>query len=205
MDYGAGSNHVRPQSARIRQDLPSACPSADQTSERGVSRSGHWHLAAVLLFRGGFRLDAQPAGRAYLRRTYRLIPECVPERSTGRLTYAVPLGRGERGRPSIPVSREYPPALRPALALPVAGAGRLRSDHAVPTAVRGTKAVVKLLTRLDNEAIDLVKGRTEMPAAVARLVQLVPPGRVDLIDETLVRVGDVRSPRLWSVLGIQPL
>ncbi|HEU4346694.1 MAG TPA: hypothetical protein VFR35_02785 [Actinoplanes sp.] len=38
-----------------------------------------------------------------------------------------------------------------------------------------TKAVVKLATRLDNEAIDLAKGRTEMRAAVARLAQLIPP------------------------------
>jgi hypothetical protein len=50
-------------------------------------------------------------------------------------------------------------------------------------------AVVKLFTRLDNEAIDLAKAHTEMPAAVARLVQLVPPARIDLIDEVLVRVG----------------
>ena len=42
-----------------------------------------------------------------------------------------------------------------------------------------TSAVVKLHTRLDNEAIDLTKGRTEMPAAVARLAQLIPPARVD--------------------------
>jgi hypothetical protein len=52
-----------------------------------------------------------------------------------------------------------------------------------------TKAVVKLHTRLDVEAIDLAKGRTEMPAAVPRLVQLVPPARVDLVDEVLVAVG----------------
>jgi hypothetical protein len=50
-------------------------------------------------------------------------------------------------------------------------------------------AVVKLQTRLNVEAIDITKGRTEMPAAVARLTQLVPPARVDLIDEVMVRVG----------------
>src|SRR5690242_14754505 len=50
-------------------------------------------------------------------------------------------------------------------------------------------AVVKLQTRLDNEAIDIAQGRTEMPAAVPRLVQLVPPARIDLVDEVLVRVG----------------
>jgi hypothetical protein len=50
-------------------------------------------------------------------------------------------------------------------------------------------AVVRLQTRLDNEAIDVAKARTEMPAAVARLVQLVPPARLDLVDEVLLRVG----------------
>ena len=49
--------------------------------------------------------------------------------------------------------------------------------------------MVKLHTRLDNEAIDIAQGRTEMPAAVPRLVQLVPPARIDLVDEVLVRVG----------------
>jgi len=38
-----------------------------------------------------------------------------------------------------------------------------------------TKPVVKLFTRLDVEAIALAKGETDRPAAVARLVQLVPP------------------------------
>ena len=52
-----------------------------------------------------------------------------------------------------------------------------------------TSAVVKLHTRLDEEAIDLAKGRTEMPAAVARLAWLIPPTRVDLVDEVLVGVG----------------
>jgi hypothetical protein len=52
-----------------------------------------------------------------------------------------------------------------------------------------TKAVVKLQTRLDVEAMDITKSRTDMPAAVARLTQLIPPARVDLADEVLVRVG----------------
>jgi hypothetical protein len=47
---------------------------------------------------------------------------------------------------------------------------------------------VKLFTRLDNEAIDVAKGRSEMPAAVARLAQLVRPARLDLVDEVLARV-----------------
>lgn len=50
-------------------------------------------------------------------------------------------------------------------------------------------AVVKLQTRLDVEAIDIAKGRTERPPAVARLVQLIRPGRVDLVDEVLSRIG----------------
>jgi hypothetical protein len=58
---------------------------------------------------------------------------------------------------------------------------------------------VKLQTRLDNEAMDITKGRTDMPAAVARLTQLVPPARVDLVDEVLVRVGrrDLDHTRDW--------
>ena len=51
-----------------------------------------------------------------------------------------------------------------------------------------TGAVVKLFTRLDNEAIDVAKGRSEMPAAVARLAQLVRPARLDLVDKVLARV-----------------
>ncbi len=55
-----------------------------------------------------------------------------------------------------------------------------------------------LQTRLDNEAIDIAQGRTEMPAAVPRLVQLVPPARIDLVDAVLVRVGrrDLNLP--WT-------
>ena len=62
-----------------------------------------------------------------------------------------------------------------------------------------TKAVVKLQTRLDNEAMDITKGRTDMPAAVARLTQLIPPARTDLADEVLVRVGrrDLDQTRDW--------
>jgi hypothetical protein len=50
-------------------------------------------------------------------------------------------------------------------------------------------AVVKTYTRLHKEAIDVTEGRTDMAAAVARLVQLIPPARIDLVDEVLVRVG----------------
>jgi len=37
-------------------------------------------------------------------------------------------------------------------------------------------AVVKLQTRPDVEAMDITKGRTDMPAAVARLTQLRAAG-----------------------------
>ena len=44
-------------------------------------------------------------------------------------------------------------------------------------------------TWLQREAIAVAEGRTEIPVAVPRLVQLVPPARVDLVDEVLVRVA----------------
>ena len=56
-------------------------------------------------------------------------------------------------------------------------------------ATRHDAAVVKLHTRLDSEAIYLARGRTEMPAAVARLAQLIPPARVDLVVEVMVGAG----------------
>jgi hypothetical protein len=52
-----------------------------------------------------------------------------------------------------------------------------------------TRAVVKPFTRLDNEAIDIARGRTEMPAAMPRLVRLVPPARIDPVGEVRVRFG----------------
>jgi hypothetical protein len=51
------------------------------------------------------------------------------------------------------------------------------------------RAVMRLFTRLDTEAMAVSRGRTTMPAAVARLVQLVPPARLDLVNEVLVRVA----------------
>src|SRR5918994_7913842 len=77
------------------------------------------------------------------------------------------------------------PCLRPCLPRRAACAAAMPSR---PLSA-DTKAVVKLATRLDNEAIDVAKGRTETPAAVARLAQLIPPARVDLGDEVPVRVG----------------
>ena len=65
--------------------------------------------------------------------------------------------------------------------------------------------MVKLKTRIDVEAIDIVEGRTQRPAAVARLVQLVPPSRVDLVNEVMWRIGRRRLddgldwPPLWLV------
>jgi hypothetical protein len=50
-------------------------------------------------------------------------------------------------------------------------------------------AMVKLHTRIDVEAIDIVKHRTGLAAAVARLALLVPPARVDLVDDVLAAVG----------------
>jgi hypothetical protein len=52
-----------------------------------------------------------------------------------------------------------------------------------------TSAAVKLLTRIDVEAIHVMKQRTEGAAAVARLTLLVPPARVDLVDEVVVDLG----------------
>ncbi len=59
--------------------------------------------------------------------------------------------------------------------------------------------MVKLHTQLDVEAANITKGGTDMPAAVARLTQLVPPARTDLVDEVLVLVGrrDLNLTRDW--------
>jgi hypothetical protein len=65
----------------------------------------------------------------------------------------------------------------------------LRSHYAVPPAVHLHQAIAKLFTRPDNEAVDVTKGRTDMTAAAARLVRLIPPDRLDLMEEVLVRVG----------------
>ena len=67
-----------------------------------------------------------------------------------------------------------------------------------------TKAVVSLLTKMDNEAIGLDRGRTDLPSAVARLAQLVPPARVDLIDQVLVAVGrrDISGRLDWPPIHL---
>jgi hypothetical protein len=58
---------------------------------------------------------------------------------------------------------------------------------------------VRLHTRTDAEAIDVEKGRTGMSAAVIRLVRIVPPARLDLIDNVLASIGrrDVGAALDW--------
>ena len=56
-----------------------------------------------------------------------------------------------------------------------------------------TSAVVKLETRLDNEAIDLAKHRTEIPATAApNAARAAGPGWVDF--GRLVDDADIRRP-----------
>src|SRR6266566_5911340 len=50
-------------------------------------------------------------------------------------------------------------------------------------------ASVRLQTRLDVEAINVAKDRTDRPAAVGRLALFVPPARTDIVDGVLVAVG----------------
>jgi hypothetical protein len=50
-------------------------------------------------------------------------------------------------------------------------------------------AITQLHTRIDVEAIAVTKGDTDRAAAVARLATLVPPTRVDLVDEVMARIG----------------
>ena len=55
--------------------------------------------------------------------------------------------------------------------------------------------MVKLQTRLDVEATAVTKGEADKPAAVARLVQLIPPARVDLVNEVMARIGRRKADR----------
>ena len=50
------------------------------------------------------------------------------------------------------------------------------------------QAITRLHTRIDVEAIAVTKGETDRGAA-ARLATLVPPTRVDLVDEVMTRIG----------------
>jgi len=63
---------------------------------------------------------------------------------------------------------------------------------------------VKPQTRLDVEAIAIAKGRAELPAAVARLVRIVPPARLDIIDDVLVAVGrrDLAATLDWPPVNL---
>ena len=54
------------------------------------------------------------------------------------------------------------------------------------------QAITRLHTRIDVEAIAVTKGETDRGAA-ARLATLVPPTRVDLVDEVMTRIGARRS------------
>ena len=83
----------------------------------------------------------------------------------------------------------------------VLGSGSvLRSDHAVPTAVHrhqrgGRRRTPGFTTRRSTSP----RAAPTCPSAVARLVQLIPPARVDLVDEVLVRVGrrDLKATLDW--------
>jgi hypothetical protein len=71
----------------------------------------------------------------------------------------------------------------------------LRCDDAVRPLSADTSAVVKLQTRLDVEAIAVTKGEVDEPAAVAHLVQLIPPARVDLVNDVMARIGRRKADR----------
>jgi hypothetical protein len=58
------------------------------------------------------------------------------------------------------------------------------------------KAVTQLHTRIDVEAIAITKGDVDRSAAVPRLAVLVPPLRIDLVDEVLYRIGKRRMDRV---------
>jgi hypothetical protein len=57
------------------------------------------------------------------------------------------------------------------------------------------KAVAQLHTRIDVEAMPVTKRETDRPAAVARLATLVPPTRVDPVDEVMARIGTRNADR----------
>jgi hypothetical protein len=56
-------------------------------------------------------------------------------------------------------------------------------------------AITQLHTRIDVEAIAVTKGETGRGAAVARLATLVPPTRLDLVDEVMARIGTRKADR----------
>jgi hypothetical protein len=56
-------------------------------------------------------------------------------------------------------------------------------------------AITQLHTRIDVEAIAVTKDDTGRGAAVARLATLVPPTRVDLVDEVMARISTRKVDR----------
>lgn len=58
------------------------------------------------------------------------------------------------------------------------------------------KAITVTHTKIDVLAIDLAKGRTVMGQAVPVLALCMPPGRLDLVDEVLVRIGTPTDAKL---------
>lgn len=58
------------------------------------------------------------------------------------------------------------------------------------------KAITVTHTKIDVLAIDLAKSRTMMAQALPVLVLCMPPGRVDLIDEVLLRIGTPTDAKL---------
>jgi len=52
-----------------------------------------------------------------------------------------------------------------------------------------SKVIARAYGELHEEAIAVAEGRSDMSAAVARLVRLIPPTRADLVDEVLYRVA----------------
>jgi hypothetical protein len=57
------------------------------------------------------------------------------------------------------------------------------------------KVITQLHTRIDVEAIAVTKGDADRGVAVARLAALVPPTRVDLVDEVMTRIGTRKADR----------
>ena len=57
------------------------------------------------------------------------------------------------------------------------------------------EATTQLPIRIDVEAIAVTKGETGRDAPVARLAALVPPTRVDPVNEVMARIGTRKVDR----------
>ena len=66
-----------------------------------------------------------------------------------------------------------------------------RAAHCPRTVTRSRSSP----TGIDVEAIAVTKSETDRGAAVARLATLVPPTRVDLVDEVMTRIGTRKADR----------